>query len=107
MTAGQCRGAERRETDTQTRTEKSCKFKPRSTLWDQKGRVGQGPLEMKRDRDTEGTEAGTGQEEMERRGRDRARDGREHPESREEDGRQTQQQRHPEGRASSDRQGLK
>ena len=63
-TAGQCRGAEKTETDTQTRTERPCKFKPGLTLWDQKGRVGQGPLEMKRDRHTEGTEAGTGPEEM-------------------------------------------
>ena len=68
MTAGQCREAEKRETDTQTRIERPSRFKPRSTLWDQKGRVGHGPLEMKRDRDTEGTETGTGRKETERRG---------------------------------------
>ena len=68
MTAGQCGEAEKRETDTQTRIERPSRFKPRSTLWDQKGRVGHGPLEMKRDRDTEGTETGTGRKETERRG---------------------------------------
>ena len=70
MTAGQGGEAKKRETDTQTGTERPSKFKPRSTLWDQHGRVGHSTLEIKRDRDTEGTETDTGRVEIKRQERD-------------------------------------
>ena len=74
--------------------------------------MGHGPLEMKRDRDTEGTETGTGREETERRGRDRVRDRRERRERRmrraeRNMGDRHKNTRHPEGRDSRHRQGLR